>query len=56
MRAQSELESARACGRVEDKRWHVRKGGLQFFANGVMTGLEGVPAGGFVKILRDQTD
>lgn len=54
--AQSELEAARAQGRVEDKRWHVRKGGLQFFANGVMTRLDGVPAGGFVKILRDQTD
>ncbi len=44
-------------GRAEDTRWHVRKGGERFWANGVMISVED-EAGqvvGFAKILRDLT-
>ena len=55
-----ELETARAQaeGRADDKRWHLRKDGSEFFADGVMTALRG-PGGeleGFGKLLRDATD
>ena len=44
-------------GRAEDRRWHIRKDGSRFFADGVMVGLRG-PAGelrGFGKVFRDAT-
>ncbi|WP_406697952.1 PAS domain S-box protein [Singulisphaera sp. Ch08] len=54
-----ELEMAKAAqvGRAEDKRWHLKKDGSRFFADGVMVGLRG-PAGelrGFGKVFRDAT-
>jgi len=33
------LEIAKAQGRVEDERWHVRKDGSRFFASGVLTSI-----------------
>ncbi len=52
-----ELGLAELNGRADDKRWHLRKDGSRFFADGVMTRLiddSGVPQG-FAKILRDAT-
>ena len=53
-----ELTVARADGRAEDDRWHVRKDGTRVWANGVLTSLRD-DAGtvvGFGKLLRDRTD
>lgn len=52
-----ELELARTTGRAEDIRWHVRKDGSRFWANGVTTPLRNEDGSlrGFVKIMRDQT-
>jgi len=54
-----ELEARRALeqGRAEDRRWHLRRDGTRFFADGVMVPLRdeaGVHAG-FAKIIRDAT-
>ena len=52
-----EIATARAVGRADDKRWHLKKDGTRFFADGVMirlTGDDGVPRG-FAKMLRDAT-
>jgi two-component system CheB/CheR fusion protein len=50
-----ELRTAAIDGRAPDVRWHLRKDGTRFFANGVLTALGG-PHSGFVKIMRDETD
>lgn len=52
-----ELETARKTGRAEDIRWHMRKDGNRFWANGVSTPLRNQDGSlrGFVKIIRDQT-
>lgn len=53
-----ELETARRKGRADDLRWHLRKDGSLFWADGVMTPIFG-PGGelaGYVKILRDATE
>ncbi|WP_292937933.1 PAS domain S-box protein [Noviherbaspirillum sp.] len=53
-----ELGEARAAGRSEDDRWHLRQDGTRFWATGVVTPLHN-PDGslrGFVKIMRDQTE
>ncbi len=53
-----ELAVARALGRSEDDRWHVRKDGTLFWANGVVAAVK-TPSGAnevFCKILRDRTD
>jgi PAS domain-containing protein len=44
-------------GRADDKRWHMRKDGSHFFADGVMTRLvdENGAFQGYAKILRDAT-
>jgi PAS domain S-box-containing protein len=56
---QPEAEAQRALesGRSEDRRWHVRRDGSRFFADGVMVALrdEGGGLRGFAKILRDAT-
>ncbi|HEY0843763.1 MAG TPA: EAL domain-containing protein [Noviherbaspirillum sp.] len=52
-----ELEEARARGRSEDDRWHLRRDGTRFWATGVVTPLWN-PDGslrGYTKIMRDQT-
>jgi PAS domain S-box-containing protein len=54
---ETELARAKASGRAEDKRWHLRKGGARFFADGVLVRLDD-DAGmlhGFTKIFRDAT-
>jgi two-component system CheB/CheR fusion protein len=53
--AEREIETARREGRSPDQRWHLRKDGSRFWANGVLTKLPGA-AGGFVKIMRDETE
>ena len=53
-----EIGTARTVGRAEDRRWHVKKDGTQFFADGVLTALrdaQGRPRG-FGKVMRDVTD
>ncbi|KQV36897.1 response regulator [Massilia sp. Root335] len=54
---EQEARNALAHGRAEDRRWHVRRDGTRFFADGVMVPLRdeaGVHAG-FAKIIRDAT-
>lgn len=53
-----ELETARRKGRADDRRWHRRKDGSNFWADGVMTPILGPTSelAGYVKILRDATE
>jgi PAS domain S-box-containing protein len=57
-RPHQELANARANGRADDTRWHVRRDGTRFFADGVTTALrdEAGVAVGFAKIARDITE
>jgi PAS domain S-box-containing protein len=48
-----ELQTAIEAGRAEDTRWHRRKNGERFWANGVTMRVRGAP--GLLKILRDET-
>ncbi|HEX7004366.1 MAG TPA: ATP-binding protein [Trueperaceae bacterium] len=53
-----EFERAAREGETADVRWHLRKDGSRFWANGVMTALF-TPAGvhiGYAKVIRDETD
>lgn len=52
-----ERERARKTGRSEDVRWHKRKDGTLFWANGQMIALrdESGELRGFAKLLRDET-
>ncbi|MEN9937229.1 MAG: hypothetical protein RLZZ387_3808 [Chloroflexota bacterium] len=55
---ESERERAARDGRAIDKRWHLRKDGGRFWADGVVTPIhsgEGCVIG-FVKIMRDATE
>ncbi len=56
--AKHELETARALGRSEHERWHMRKDGSRFFASGVLTQVrdENDRLRGFAKIMRDVTE
>lgn len=51
------MEGARTVGRGIDERWHMRKSGERFWANGEMMRLEDANGAlqGYVKILRDRT-
>jgi PAS domain S-box-containing protein len=51
----AEEQNARASGRARDERWHLRKDGSRFWATGELIRIRAEP-GGFVKILRDQTE
>lgn len=51
-----EMTRARAEGRALDLRWHMRKDGSRFFADGIMEALRGGGPRGFVKVLRDATE
>ncbi|MHC5536931.1 hybrid sensor histidine kinase/response regulator [Singulisphaera rosea] len=55
---EKELGKAAATGRAEDKRWHLRKGGTRFYADGVMTALydDYGKLRGFGKVFKDATD
>jgi PAS domain S-box-containing protein len=53
---EAELQKATEDGKALDRRWHVRRDGTRFFADGVTTALrngEGII--GFVKLVRDVT-
>ncbi|WP_260597532.1 hybrid sensor histidine kinase/response regulator [Sphingomonas endolithica] len=52
-----ELATARAEGCANDERWHVRRDGSRFFANGSVRPLHDADGtiGGFIKIARDET-
>src|SRR5689334_19194955 len=47
----AELERAWRDGRVEDSRWHVRKSGERFWANGVTMALRASRMQGLIKVL-----
>ncbi|MCJ2109185.1 PAS domain S-box protein [Methylobacterium sp. E-041] len=53
-----EMRAALETGRGVDERWHIRKDGERFWANGEMMVLrdDGGEAIGFVKMLRDRTE
>ena len=55
---QTEMETARRSGTSLDERWHVRKDGSLFFANGVLTAIRDSSGQlrGFSKIMRDITE
>jgi PAS domain S-box-containing protein len=54
---QAEMQAALQQGRGSDERWHLRKDGTTFWANGEMMPLrdEAGDVQGFIKILRDRT-
>ncbi|URD35107.1 PAS domain S-box protein [Methylobacterium tardum] len=56
--AAKEMRAALEQGRGIDERWHIRKDGTRFWANGEMMALrdEAGEAIGFLKILRDRTE
>ncbi len=53
-----ELRQAEATGAANAQRWHLRKDGTRFFADGVMTALRDDEGRlrGFAKVLRDSTE
>src|SRR4029077_6714244 len=57
-RAEFEMHGAWYEGHENDDRWHVRKGGIRFWANGMMMPLkdEAGEIQGYLKILRDRTE
>lgn len=52
-----ERSQARATGRAEDERWHIRKDGTRFWGSGVMTAMPEGPGQPiwYAKIVRDAT-
>lgn len=50
-----ELEIASREGRCEDSRWHRRKSGERFWANGVTMAVHNAGMEGFIKVFRDET-
>jgi PAS domain S-box-containing protein len=56
--AEEEMRLAVTEGRAEDNRWHLRKDGRRFWANGLMMPMRDDDGGlsGFLKILRDLTE
>jgi PAS domain S-box-containing protein len=56
-RPQAEMRQARETGRAEDRRWHVRRDGTRFFADGVTVPLrdDQDQLRGYAKIFRDAT-
>ncbi|HEX8723617.1 MAG TPA: PAS domain S-box protein [Pyrinomonadaceae bacterium] len=52
-----EMRTALECGRAEDRRWHLRKDGTRFWADGQLVALRDAAgeARGFAKIMRDET-
>ena len=55
---EEEMRVAVSEGRADDNRWHLRKDGGRFWANGLMMPMRDDSGGlaGFLKILRDRTD
>ncbi len=58
LRHKTEMTLALVNGAGNDERWHIRKSGERFWANGEMTPLrdDAGHAMGFVKVLRDRTE
>jgi len=56
--ADHEMTVARAAGRAEDDRWHVRKDGTRFWGSGVLFALRDKDGTlrGYAKIVRNRTD
>jgi PAS domain S-box-containing protein len=56
--AEEEMRLAVTDGRADDNRWHLRKDGRRFWANGLMMPMRDDAGGltGFLKILRDLTE
>ncbi|MGI8997822.1 MAG: PAS domain S-box protein [Pyrinomonadaceae bacterium] len=56
-KTEQELRTALETGRADDKRWHVRKDGSRFWADGVMTAIrdEAGNLRGLSKLMRDNT-
>ncbi len=56
-RPEEEMRRAARDGRAEDRRWHLRKDGSRFFADGVTIGLcdEAGKLRGFGKVFKDAT-
>ena len=52
---EAELDKARRTGRAEDSRWHVRKNGERFWANGATMLLDEPELSGLLKVMRDET-
>lgn len=52
---QFELEKAWANDRAEDTRWHIRKDGQRFWANGVTSAFVDGETRGLIKVMRDET-
>jgi len=54
---QPRLELAKAWrqGRAEDTRWHLKKNGQRFWANGVTTVFREGDTAGLIKVMRDET-
>lgn len=53
----TEMRQARKYGRASDDRWHIKKDGSRFFANGVMAPLYiGTTHVGYAKIVSDRSD
>jgi PAS domain S-box-containing protein len=54
---QEEHDTAERDGRAEDRRWHMRKDGSRFFADGLLVRLDDEQGNlrGFVKVARDAT-
>lgn len=50
-----EMRRAVEVGRAEDSRWHLRRSGERFWANGVAMRLDAPGLSGVLKILRDET-
>ena len=50
-----ELERAWRDGHAEDTRWHLRKSGDRFWANGVTTAIRDTVPPYLIKVIRDQT-
>lgn len=50
-----EIETAWREGRAEDSRWHVRKDGERFWANGVTMAVPDGDAPRLIKMMRDET-
>lgn len=53
-----ELGTAAECGAAADNRWHLRRDGARFWANGTVTAAydEQDRVSGFVKVLQDRTE
>ena len=56
--ADQEMRTAAAEGRALDERWHLRKGGEPFYAQGLVMPLkdDADEIRGFLKIIRDKTE